>query len=288
MYNLFSRFPVISYNGTVSNNILTRVQFRTEALLKGALFYPYTIKDGERADHIAANYYDDPRYAWVIWLANRIVDPYYDWPLDQDTFRRYIISKYGSIEKASNKIAYWQNNWPSDETILSPTQYGGLNATLKQYWDPIVGYNDRITGYQRKRSSDAIETNKTVELTVDSAIGFYLGERITQSTSNQLNAAAEIKMITNDTTIMVQHVVGTFANTGGSVGKIVGDDSLTETDLTDQTLIVQTVSDAQTQYISPVSFFDYEEMLNEKKRHIRVLDRAYLDQLEKELDALLE
>lgn len=288
MYNLFSKFPVISYNGTIANNILTRVQFRVETLLKGALFYPYVIKDGERADHIAANYYDDPRYAWVIWLSNRIVDPYYDWPLDQDTFRRFIISKYGSIEKASNKVAFWQNNWPADETILSPTQYQSLNASLKQYWDPMVGYNQKITGYQRKRTSDVVETNKTVELTVDSAIGFHLGERITQYTNNVITAAAEIKMITNDTTLVVQHVIGTFEPTDDIVSEIKGDDSLIETVAVEATLITQTITDAQSYYLSPVSYFDYEESLNERRRNIRILDRAYLDQLEKELDSLLE
>ena len=45
-------------------------------------FYNYTIEREERPDHVAFNYYDDVRYAWLVLATNNILDPYWEWPLE--------------------------------------------------------------------------------------------------------------------------------------------------------------------------------------------------------------
>ena len=97
MYNLFTKFPVIYYNDNPIVNILAKVKFNELAKKTKAIYYPYTIAEGERPDVIAANYYDDPRYSWLIYMANDIVDPLYDWPMTSEELDRFINKKYKSL-----------------------------------------------------------------------------------------------------------------------------------------------------------------------------------------------
>ena len=55
---------------------------------------------------IRDRYYDDPQLVWLIFLANNILDPYYDWPLPQNQFGDFLISKYGTIAAAQAKILH--------------------------------------------------------------------------------------------------------------------------------------------------------------------------------------
>jgi hypothetical protein len=62
--------------------------------------YDYDVQSGDRPDIIAYKYYDDPTLDWVILLVNNIIDPQFEWPLDDRSFERYMRKKYGSLEAA--------------------------------------------------------------------------------------------------------------------------------------------------------------------------------------------
>jgi hypothetical protein len=73
------------------------------------LFYDYLIEENETAQEIASRYYGDAKLDWIIYLANKIHDPYYQWPMDSYTFELYIKKKYGSLAEAQGNIhSYWQ------------------------------------------------------------------------------------------------------------------------------------------------------------------------------------
>lgn len=104
----FSKFPKIEYNGNTIKNITLRAKVLENFKRVATNFYPYTIEDGQTADSLAYDYYDDPNYVWVIYLVNDIIDPYYDWPLSTVNFEKYIIKKYGSIAAAKSQVAYYK------------------------------------------------------------------------------------------------------------------------------------------------------------------------------------
>ena len=64
-------------------------------------YYPYSIPEGERADHTARKVYGDVKYTWLIFLINQIHDPIFDWPLGIREFNEYIKRK-----KTINYIKY--------------------------------------------------------------------------------------------------------------------------------------------------------------------------------------
>ena len=282
MYDLLSRYQLISYGNNVVNNILTKISLNKVANESASVFYPYVIKEGERPDIIAADYYGDPRYAWLILLTNKVVDPIYDWPLSQRQFEKFIIKKYSSIEYAQQKIFYWRNNWYLDDSLITVSAYEALSPALRKYWDPVLGRSSNSVNYRRKQSDSTAETNVTSEIEVDDSTGFQVGEVIRQFTGSSVTGLAVIKGI-NDNTLVVQNVIGTIDTSDTVIGYL----SQTVATVSAYTVISQDIPLDEVPYWTYVTSYDYEEDLNESKKHIRLIDRAYLNVIEKQLDNIL-
>ena len=110
----FDKLPEIRYNNVLVRDITRRVNFLKQTIENPYVYLPYTIKEGERAEDIAFYYYGNPNYAWLVYLANNIVDPYNEWPLDEETFNRYIIDKYA--ERSGGRLGWDVVAWSQDET----------------------------------------------------------------------------------------------------------------------------------------------------------------------------
>jgi hypothetical protein len=98
---------------------------------KGTVFYPYTIRDGERADAIAFDYYDNTDYTWLIYIVNNIIDPYYDWPLTETNFDKFISKKYESSVGANDGIYVSANTLVGYKKV--PYVYY-INETTNQFY----------------------------------------------------------------------------------------------------------------------------------------------------------
>lgn len=286
LYNYFTKLGTVNYNGDIVSNIISSVRFKELTLLEKANFYPYTIKEGERPDNIAYKYYEDERYAWLIFLCNKIIDPYYEWPLSANDFRDFIIKKYGSIEYASQNVKFYRNNYDTDETILSTTAYDALPAALKKYWNPNFSLAGNVVSYVRKQDDHTVETNKVISLTFSNTDGFINDEKVTQSTSGVITATGQIKFISS-TKLVLQHITGTFAATGGSVGSIVGLKSKASKSTSAVTTVHTPLSEAEANYWSPVDAYSYEDELNESRKNIVLIDRAYINTIEDQMIELL-
>jgi hypothetical protein len=104
----FEAFPVINYNDISVKNILLRVKLLESAKSVRSVYHPFTLREGESPQKIAYDYYGSTEYAWLIFLVNNIVDPYYDWPLSTVEFENHIKKKYGSLAAAQEEILYYQ------------------------------------------------------------------------------------------------------------------------------------------------------------------------------------
>ena len=123
----FNNLPTIEYGTKVARNLITRPKIKEFILGNPNVIYDYVIKDGERPDIIANAYYGDSNFVWLIFLANNIVDPYYDWPLTQEQFKDFNIDKYGSVETAKSTIKHYKHN--TKGTLITKETYD-LNATM--------------------------------------------------------------------------------------------------------------------------------------------------------------
>lgn len=109
----FNKLPEIRYNNVLVRDITRRVNFLKQSVENPYVFLPYTIQEGERAEDVAYYYYGDANYAWLVYLANNIIDPYHQWPMDEETFHNYLIDKYA---EKSGRTGWDVIAWAQDET----------------------------------------------------------------------------------------------------------------------------------------------------------------------------
>ena len=106
----FRPFPKVQYDlkknklPLLLTNVTARYKIRDVLKNKVAIYYDYVVKDSDRPDLIAFKYYDDETLDWLIYLVNDIIDPYYDWPLQQDAFNKYMTTLYGSVAGAKATV----------------------------------------------------------------------------------------------------------------------------------------------------------------------------------------
>ena len=288
--NYFNKFPLINYNGHTAVNLLTRAQISKTTRNQKTLFYPYTIRDYDRADNLSENYYDSPEYSWLIWMTNDVVDPYYDYPLSDDDFEAYVTDKYGSIAEANRKIKYYRTKWVNDEGILTPAQFESLDSRYKKYHDPVVDMDYGITGYKRRKADVTVNTNKVLQITLSNRTGeFVKGEEIYKQSNSAVYAEC-VHPISypvpegQDAHIGLQHVTGTFNMGNVMVGKTSGATATVGT----VTTIAETLATTEADYWESVSCYDFEYEINQKKKEIKLLDARYRNQVESELQRVMD
>ena len=121
----FNKFPKVQYflpvprttgvgSARKSTKSIIATDISTRFIIKQILgdpnliYYDYEIKDEERPDIIAAKYYGDARLDWVLLMFNQAIDPYFDWPLSQRNFEKFLRQKYGSISVAQSTVERYE------------------------------------------------------------------------------------------------------------------------------------------------------------------------------------
>lgn len=125
MSQFFDKFPKILYdidgkrltNYQTVTNIFFRVRVIREILGNISAYYEYLVKDDDTPEILADKVYNNPEAHWIILLANNIVDPQYDWPLNSTNFNNYIINKYGSIENAQTTYHHYEKVITREESF---------------------------------------------------------------------------------------------------------------------------------------------------------------------------
>ena len=148
--DFFENYPVIQYDGVASKNILMNVRIIESIVDKIDVFYPYTLKDGERPDTIAHDYYGDSSYYWVVLLSNKIIDPYYSWILDEDQFRTFLKTKYGSIQISQQTILWYEN--VNYSFIMTIDTFNNVSEEYKQGWTALYAYDYEFRVNEAKRN----------------------------------------------------------------------------------------------------------------------------------------
>lgn len=152
----FKSFPKVNYelkknkNPLLLTNITQRFKIRNTLKSFSAIYYDYLVQDTDRPDLVAFKYYGDETLDWVLFLINDIIDPYYDWPMDQRTFNNYMKSLYGSVDSAKStvfeyrKILNEQGHLidgtvlPKRTVVIDTNTYNSLPPTSREI---IYGYN---------------------------------------------------------------------------------------------------------------------------------------------------
>lgn len=284
----FEKFPVIEYANTQAVDITRRTVLLDKVSRNPYVYYPYEISGSERADQFSFRYYNDPYQSWIVYLTNKIVDPYYEWYLSESELNEFCDKKYGSNFLARQKVKFYRNNWIGADTI-DTAAYEALLVGNKKYWEPVYTFNDQIIAYKRTEKDWIVNTNKIVAYAV--ANNSFRNDEICNIVfSNNYIGKGQVSSV-NEGTLYLQHMSGTFLSnsvvtiTGNSY--IYGTESQTNSTFTTSTLIANNIPSAEEIYWAPVTYYQYESEKNEYNKTIRVLDSNFSQTMSDNLKQLL-
>lgn len=275
MSSYFSFFPTLMYANTAATNIIAKAKFDASVSKNLAVFYPYTLQEGERADQLAELYYEDSSYDWVIYLSNGIVDPYHDWPKTENTLNDFITTKYGSAANAQLQTAYYRVNYTFDDRIISTAVYAALSTGEKQYWSPILGFNDVVINYQRKELNTISETNQTLTLT--GSFGGIVQNDIIKQSSTVMGTVG----FANSSTLTMKHISGTWLTSTPvytATTNVLANASITAVSSPSYAIPLDELA-----YWTSVTQYDVEQERNEANKSIRLLSSSYINAVETDM-----
>lgn len=276
--NFFNKIPTITYDGKIARNIMARAKLSDATKNNNQLFFPYTNSGEVRADTLSHQYYKSAGYSWLVWFANEVIDPYYDMALNSYDFDRFIITKYGSIEIAQRKISHYKLNWETNVANIPVETYNSLQFGTKKYWEPVLDYNLNVKSYVRKSDDQTLNTNRVGTVDYINATGaFKIGEEIQQQGDATIYGFCTY---VDETTLTIQHLQRSFSVNSTIIGKESGAQA---TAVTVDNFLATTAAYTNSNYWSPVTYYDYEYELNEKKKQIVLMDAMQTTRAEQEL-----
>jgi len=146
MSKYFTYFPTTQHDLTnigqtvTLTNILRRFKFKSVLQDKVDSFYEYSVQTGDRADIIAEKYYGDANLAWVVLHFNDIMNPLFDFPLNENALNDLIKKKYGSIPAAKAEVHEYRQIIRNAETLFDgrviQKEYVVVDQTTYNTLDP--------------------------------------------------------------------------------------------------------------------------------------------------------
>lgn len=145
-------FPRTTYKNKTIVDLTKSVRVAKAIENVSANFIGFSIPEGDRPEVVAYDYYDDASLAWLVLLPNKVLDPYYEWPLPQRTFERWMIEKYTSLELSQSTILFYEHK--TKNITISKDTYdhsGSLTYVSAADYNPVYAYDyyDRINNNNR-------------------------------------------------------------------------------------------------------------------------------------------
>lgn len=154
----------ITYKGRKVIDITKRSKIIEEIRSNPYVFLPYTVKGNEKPEDIAHFYYEDVNKTWLVYFSNNVIDPYFDWVLDDENFHEYLIKKYSVLSgEEGNKVIEWtQNETITDNIVhavdvdddaikISKNTYLTDDTLVVSNWRPIRIYEYEEIKNENKR-----------------------------------------------------------------------------------------------------------------------------------------
>jgi hypothetical protein len=126
-------------------NLLARSSIIPSLLDNAALYYKYDIQEGDTPESIAYKYYGESYRYWIVLFANQILDPQWNWPMNNVVFAGYLQDKYPSIdvygtihhyEKITTQFDFGTNTTSVETVQISQDAYNTLIPSTNTYTLP--------------------------------------------------------------------------------------------------------------------------------------------------------
>jgi hypothetical protein len=263
--------------------------------------------DGDTPEIISEKMYGTPNYHWILMLLNQRYDYINDFPLNGTDLSIMIDNKHGS---SANLVHHFEN---STGNVVNGYCYMKISKTVKGVIEiandssKVIGYDtafkEQLSVGNSLYTKDSIligvirhiTSNTELELydktVIPSYVGDYkcvipiqIGDVIRNKTATGY-AIGVVQEITNGR-YGVLLTSSSFRASGAASILEYGDDAAGNYIETSKG-VVQITSVSYPQLTKYINNSDYEYMLNEQSREIKILPKFYLDQVLNEFNALL-
>ena len=255
--NYFSSLPLKQYDIEKNKKYRTvsdlgrRVGIRSDISDIIPAYYKASISSSERPEVLAYELYNNSEYHWVLLQLNNVVDPYYDWILEDYTFDDFLKKKYPNMGLLLESDHFGANSYNNSD----PKKHFFYPGEIVK---AEVGSGD---GDQSGAEGTVIEFNPTIRQLIYTHVSgtFINGEVITGQNSS---AISKIESYISEEMNAIHHYESIApTETGLVVGR------------------AYEVTYGTTSYAStPITNQLYELNRNEEQREISVLNSNYVQQ----------
>lgn len=288
-------------------NLFKRGKLREDIFQNISFFEKYSIIGDERPDQVAYKFYKDETLDWIILLSNNILNLQSEWPLSQVTFEKVMLEKYGSYEELYSGISHYETVEIKNSLGLTVVNEGiKIQPGWKTNGNFIEVINTKIANISCGEQGDGLTPSSTIYVyMLEGILGLKVGDQVTieNVSEPQYNGKHVVKDILDyDENIItsftyelpfipnvtqptlayprkeeVNYTVPELsANPGNSYYYEFWDPG-----------IQYTVQIPSAELISPVTNYDYELQLEEKKRQIYILKPRYLGIIYNDMEQIM-
>lgn len=125
----FEYLPTFEYSELAATNIMVRAKVREYVLNNASIYYKHRIEDGQRPDSLATQYYGNSNYTWLIFYANEIFDPIFEWPLTNEQLISHLENKVGSLQIAQQTPHHYLLD---EQYIIDKATFDDINVPASQ------------------------------------------------------------------------------------------------------------------------------------------------------------
>lgn len=213
MAKYFNYFPTTYYTNSDDStaldtvtNIIARFAFEDTLKENTSIFYPYEVQDGDTPEMIANKFYGSPEKHWIVLLFNNIIDPQYDWPLDQRTLIKHINDKYSA-------------NGATHSPYLSGIQWAQDAGNVKAYYKTVTRLSSKPTKNQIVEKIE-IDANTHTNLPVTTTTyTLQDGSRTTETISKTTQTYYDYEVELNDTRRRIRLLKSEYVSESGLINE---------------------------------------------------------------------
>lgn len=154
-------------------NVLTRSAFLQEIIENTGIFYDYEVKEDETPEIIAHKLYGSVERFWIVMLFNKLMNPYYDFPVNSSQLNDLIQSKYGYSAETAQITHHHYERRVKRTVLVNGAQYSSNTQTVK------------ISGQEANTTTGLAEANPYLPGTPDTT-NTYLTETVAVDASTSV------------------------------------------------------------------------------------------------------
>jgi hypothetical protein len=255
----FDNFPKMLYDFDLTDgkkfilvkDITQNVRFQKEFLDQSLVYETYKMVDGETIETVSEKIYNTPDYHWILMLLNQRYDYVEDFPMSSIVLDEHIERKYGNRK---NDEAYFINK---DGVIENPNIFYSISNTKNPLQEGRTILGDIRPGDVIRRIT---------------SIGDYVG-----SFQNFVGSTTELNVMMTTGNFRVGDAITVYRYSEDAEGNLV-EGLVGKSTVTKVTLPLQ---------YTPITNYENEYLMNEKKRIIKIVPVQYMQQILTEFDQLM-